>query len=335
MTLPLVVGVDGSDGSLQALDWAVDEATRGGLPLRLVHASLWERYEGALPTLSRERSSETVLAEHVVASAAERVLRQNPDLRVSTEIVAAEAVPALLDEGRNAAALITGSRGRGELKGTLLGSVSLAVAARAHVPVVVVRGDKAALTGSHGRVLLGPASRTPTVPRSTSPSSRRRRAGVRSRLSAPGGARRRRRATPRRRNRRTGTRNRRPGSSTPWSPTRAPAIRRCRCAGRRWRARPARCSCTTPPRPTWWSSALAAGTGTSGSSSAGSATPCCTMPRARWPSYPSRADRPGARPRGVLPAGPAPAGYTLATGTDQTSVVPPPAGSARSNRPSS
>ncbi|MFG2309203.1 universal stress protein [Streptomyces sp. NPDC048566] len=155
MTLPLVVGVDGSDGSLQALDWAVDEATRGGLPLRLVHASLWERYEGALPTLSRERSSETVLAEHVVASAAERVLRQNPDLRVSTEIVAAEAVPALLDEGRNAAALITGSRGRGELKGTLLGSVSLAVAARAHVPVVVVRGDKAALTGSHGRVLLG------------------------------------------------------------------------------------------------------------------------------------------------------------------------------------
>ncbi|WRZ88911.1 universal stress protein [Streptomyces sp. NBC_01007] len=155
MTLPLVVGVDGSDGSLLAIDWAVDEATRNGLPLRLVHASLWERYEGALPTMSRERTSEKVLAEHIVASAAERVHRHNPDIKVSTEAVAAEAVSALLDEGTNAAALVTGSRGRGELKGTLLGSVGLAVAARASCPVIVVRGDKAALAGSHGRVLLG------------------------------------------------------------------------------------------------------------------------------------------------------------------------------------
>ncbi|MGW1065070.1 universal stress protein [Streptomyces aureus] len=155
MTLPLVVGVDGSDGSLVAVDWAVDLATRGRLPLRLVHASLWERYEGALPTLSRERSSERVLAEHIVASAAERVLRQNPDLSVSTQTVPAEAVSALLDEGRNATALITGSRGRGELKGTLLGSVGLSVAARAACPVVVVRGDKAALAGSHERIVLG------------------------------------------------------------------------------------------------------------------------------------------------------------------------------------
>ncbi|MGV9237311.1 universal stress protein, partial [Streptomyces nigra] len=43
MTLPLVVGVDGSDPSLVAVDWAADEAVRHGLTLRLVHASLWER----------------------------------------------------------------------------------------------------------------------------------------------------------------------------------------------------------------------------------------------------------------------------------------------------
>lgn len=46
MELPLVVGVDGSEPSLRAMDWAVDEAARHGLPLRLVHAFLWERYEG-------------------------------------------------------------------------------------------------------------------------------------------------------------------------------------------------------------------------------------------------------------------------------------------------
>lgn len=45
MELPLVVGVDGSDSSLAAVDWAVDEAARHGLPLRLLYGSLWERYE--------------------------------------------------------------------------------------------------------------------------------------------------------------------------------------------------------------------------------------------------------------------------------------------------
>ncbi|MFE7329673.1 universal stress protein [Streptomyces sp. NPDC057565] len=44
-------------------------------------------------------------------------------------------------EGRNAQAQITGERGRGGLTGLLLGSVSLAVAARATCSVIVVRGD--------------------------------------------------------------------------------------------------------------------------------------------------------------------------------------------------
>lgn len=46
MTLPLVVGVDGSEAGLWAADWAADEAALHGLELRIVHASLWERYEG-------------------------------------------------------------------------------------------------------------------------------------------------------------------------------------------------------------------------------------------------------------------------------------------------
>ncbi|MFE9268602.1 universal stress protein [Streptomyces anthocyanicus] len=155
MALPLVVGVDGSDGSLLAIDWAVDEAQRRGLPLRLVYASLWERYEGALPAMGRERPSEQVMAENIVGTAAERVRRYDPGLMVDTDTVPAEAVSALLAEGRHATAVVTGSRGRGELKGALLGSVSLAVASRADCPVVVVRGEKSALSGSHERVLLG------------------------------------------------------------------------------------------------------------------------------------------------------------------------------------
>ncbi|CAM5575283.1 universal stress protein [Streptomyces aurantiogriseus] len=155
MALPLVVGVDGSDSSLLAVDWAVDEAARRGLPLRLLYASLWERYEGAVSPDSPERPSEEVMVENIVGSAAERARRRNADVKVSTEVVPEEAVDGLLRAGRNAFALVTGARGRGALKELLLGSVSLTVAARAHCPVIVVRGDKAGLAGTHERILLG------------------------------------------------------------------------------------------------------------------------------------------------------------------------------------
>jgi len=158
MELPLVVGVDGSESSLVATDWAVDEAARHGVPLRLVYASLWERYEGAAP--SREPDdpaymSQRMRADTILGAAEERARRRSPDLKISAEVVPDEAVSALLREGHNAFALITGSRGRGELAGLLLGSVGLAVAARAHCPVIVVRGDTAGLAGTHERILLG------------------------------------------------------------------------------------------------------------------------------------------------------------------------------------
>ncbi|MFE6281924.1 universal stress protein [Streptomyces sp. NPDC057877] len=153
--LPLVVGVDGSDGSLTAVDWAVDEAARRGLPLLLVYASLWERYEGVTLSDDVRRPSEQVLAEHIVTAAAERARRRDPDVKVFTAVHASDPVDALLRAANDATALVTGSRGRGELAGLLLGSVSLAVAARAHCPVIVVRGDRAGLAGTHGRVLLG------------------------------------------------------------------------------------------------------------------------------------------------------------------------------------
>ncbi|WP_367325289.1 universal stress protein [Streptomyces sp. HUAS ZL42] len=155
MELPLVVGVDGSDSSLVAVDWAVDEAARHGLPLRLVYASLWERYEGSVPSVGLERPSERVLADNIVGAAAERARLRNPEVKVSVDVVPEEAADALLSAGHNAYALVTGSRGRGELAGLLLGSVSLAVAARAYCPVIVVRGDKAGVAGTHERIVLG------------------------------------------------------------------------------------------------------------------------------------------------------------------------------------
>ncbi|MEU6242075.1 universal stress protein [Streptomyces sp. NPDC047024] len=155
MTLPLVVGVDGSDSSLLAVDWAVDEAARHGLPLKVLYGSLWERYEGGLLSLSGDRPSEQVLAEHIVASAAERAARRDPDVKVTTEIVPQEGADALVRAGDDAFAVVTGARGRGPFTAMLLGSVGLTVAARASCPVIVVRGDRAGLAGEHERILLG------------------------------------------------------------------------------------------------------------------------------------------------------------------------------------
>ncbi|MER6529672.1 universal stress protein [Streptomyces sp. NPDC001508] len=153
-TWPLVVGVDGSDGSQRAVDWAADEAARHGLPLRLVYASLWEHYEaGAFG--EREHQAERRLAEHIVAAAAERAARRAPGVKIDTDVVPEEPADALLREAGHAFAVVTGTRGHGALTELLLGSVGRTVADHAEGPVIVVRGDRAGLAGTHARILLG------------------------------------------------------------------------------------------------------------------------------------------------------------------------------------
>ncbi|MET7451948.1 universal stress protein [Streptomyces sp. NPDC005574] len=155
MAFPLVVGVDGSESSLRAVDWAVDEAARHGLPLHLVHASLWERYERARPALSTARPAPEVLAQHILASSAERAALRDPEVKVAGEVLSEDAASALLRAGAEAFGVVTGARGRGELTGLLLGSVSLTVAARASCPVVVVRGAERNVQATMGRVVVG------------------------------------------------------------------------------------------------------------------------------------------------------------------------------------
>ncbi|MDW6057133.1 universal stress protein [Streptomyces sp. FXJ1.4098] len=86
--------------------------------------------------------SREILAELIAASAVERVTLRNPDVKACGEALAEDTVTALPAESREAYAVVTRSQGRGRLAGSLLGSVSLAVAARAVCPVVVVRGGE-------------------------------------------------------------------------------------------------------------------------------------------------------------------------------------------------
>ncbi|WP_405686933.1 universal stress protein [Streptomyces sp. NBC_00057] len=155
MQLPVVVGVDGSQGSLRALDWAAAEAARSGLPLRVVHASLWERYEGIRPASDTERPTEQVLAEHLVAAAQERAQRLGPEVRAVASVQPEDPVAALVRESHEAALVVLGSRGRGRIAGMLLGSVSLSLAGRSHCPVVVVQATAPGIPPKSGRVVVG------------------------------------------------------------------------------------------------------------------------------------------------------------------------------------
>ncbi|KQX67871.1 universal stress protein [Streptomyces sp. Root1310] len=162
MNLPIVVGVDGSEPSLRAVDWAADECALRGAPLRLVYASLWERYEGESLAADVGKPSEQVTAEDIVRTAARRARTRRPDIEVSTEVLPEEPEYALVREGRGAAALVLGTRGRSGLVEMLLGSVSLAVAAHADCPVIVLRGshDNRVRAGTHGRIVVGVGERT-------------------------------------------------------------------------------------------------------------------------------------------------------------------------------
>jgi nucleotide-binding universal stress UspA family protein len=152
---PLIVGVDGSDPSLLALDWAADAADRHNVPLRVVHSSLWERYEGHEPAFTLHRPPGQILAEHIVAKATERAGKRHPTLKVTGEVLSEDVTAALVRESAGSSMAVVGSRGRGELAGLLLGSVGLEVAARAECPVVVVRGAEQNLRAGFRRIAVG------------------------------------------------------------------------------------------------------------------------------------------------------------------------------------
>ncbi|MCP9989630.1 universal stress protein [Streptomyces albogriseolus] len=137
MSLPVVVGVDGSEPSVRAVDRTADEAARHGVPLRIVHAYRWDRHEGA--SLAREigKPSGHVTSDDILVVATRRARRHHPDIPVTTEAVAEEPEYVLLREARHASVVIVGHRGRGELADLPLGSVSLAVATAADCPVIV------------------------------------------------------------------------------------------------------------------------------------------------------------------------------------------------------
>ncbi|MER6418273.1 universal stress protein [Streptomyces sp. NPDC001137] len=158
MLRPVVVGLDGSCESLAAAEWAVGEALRRGLPLRLVHA--WEGLEPGTSQLP-ELDAPHYWARRILRGAVDQLGERHPQVYLSAEQIARPAADALVDAGGEAELLVLGSRAFSGFGGFMAGSVALATVARVARPVVLVRADRTAeddhLPDAEGR----PSLRTP------------------------------------------------------------------------------------------------------------------------------------------------------------------------------
>ena len=132
----IVVGVDGSLSSQQALRWAARQARLTG---GVVHAvSVWDYPTGALVLEDIDWFGITskTLEDAVTAS-----LQPDEAERVQRVVLRGYPVRVLLDAAADAELLVVGSRGRGGMAGILLGSVSQHVVTHARCPVVVMHAE--------------------------------------------------------------------------------------------------------------------------------------------------------------------------------------------------
>jgi nucleotide-binding universal stress UspA family protein len=137
----VVVGVDGSEHSARALEWAAEEAELRGARVQVVsawHVPALVYSSGYAPMISPSTEESS---EHAARAIADGAARELGDHGLEAELLVehGNAAEALIDASAEADLLVVGSRGHGGFTGLLLGSVSAQCAQHAHCPVVIVR----------------------------------------------------------------------------------------------------------------------------------------------------------------------------------------------------
>jgi nucleotide-binding universal stress UspA family protein len=147
----IVVGIDGSQASKDALSWAVAEARVRGDTVVAIHAWTppYPTASMAYPTAAAFPAAPVAPIDDDVADAiregAEELLAQvvseagAGDVTIEQRLVEGPAASALIDAAKDAELLVVGPRGHGGFTGLLLGSVSQQLANHAPCPVVIVR----------------------------------------------------------------------------------------------------------------------------------------------------------------------------------------------------
>jgi nucleotide-binding universal stress UspA family protein len=140
----IVVGIDGSDPSKDALRWAVEEARLRKADVVAVHA--WQPPPtipgpGPAPGFDLVSVSPAVrqAGERLVTTVVHEVVGEDADVKVEPVAVEGPPVEVLVDAARDAEILVVGSRGHGTFKALLLGSVSGQLANHAPCPLLIHR----------------------------------------------------------------------------------------------------------------------------------------------------------------------------------------------------
>ncbi|WP_270408695.1 universal stress protein [Microbacterium maritypicum] len=134
--LPIVVGVDGSAASVEALSYAARIAAALDVPLAAV--TTWTYPVMLDPFDPGTEWSPKMDAQRCLLDAVRAALQGSPPEHFSQSVVPGRAAEVLIEQSDRASMLVVGSRGHGGFAGLLLGSVSAACAAHARCPVLVV-----------------------------------------------------------------------------------------------------------------------------------------------------------------------------------------------------
>lgn len=141
----IVVGVDGSEGSVEALRWAGNEATLRGDSVRALYAWTYPVFLGApMEALGPMPSRADLVGEgeRILEEAVTSAFPDGADIEISREVVEDPPARALVRASHDAELLVVGSRGHGGFRELLLGSVSHQCALHSSCPVVIIPGAR-------------------------------------------------------------------------------------------------------------------------------------------------------------------------------------------------
>jgi len=137
----IVVGVDGSDCSVQALTWALHEATKTGAEVEAVLAWSDPWALGGPPSLIGAGKEQITRLNGILDSAVNSATAADKSMasvRVTKRLLPGQAPQVLAKESASARCLVVGRRGLTGLGRWMLGSVSQRCAQLSQVPIVIV-----------------------------------------------------------------------------------------------------------------------------------------------------------------------------------------------------
>jgi len=134
----IVVGIDGSPASVDALRWAGRQAHLTHATLEVLMAWDWPTNAGWTMYLP-EGYDPTEGMPEMLSTAADDLRTEFPGIEITTRVVQGHPAQLLVEASKGADLLVVGSRGHGEFVGMLIGSVSEYCATNAHCPVLVHR----------------------------------------------------------------------------------------------------------------------------------------------------------------------------------------------------